>query len=309
MSEPAVPSSECGFRFRRLAPMFNFFRRYSGSVSPLTILLCWPLAIALGMVSAGCRKNPAEQAQRHDKRAKELVANGKSDEAIIEYRREIQSVPTLAAPHAELAKIYLDKKEYLSAYREYLTVLKLDPKNREAKELVAEMLLADQKFDDSNRLAKELAAENPNDTRALLIEAACAFGKKDTKESRSLTEQVLKIEPNNSHALVQMALLQVQSNRMGPAEDNLKKAIAADPKWNVPVATLAALYMQEKAPQKARIHFTADIWLDTIFRQASRKNQWPSTNAYWQAIRTIFSTAEARLRCTRRWGARMTRNK
>ena len=231
--------------------MFKFLRLYSRSAFPLTVLLCWPLAIALGMMSSGCKKNPAEQAQIHDKRAKELVAAGKGDEAIIEYRREIQSVPTLAAPHAELAKIYLDKKEYLSAYREYLTVLKLDPKNREAKESVAEMLLADQKFDDSSRLAKELATENPNDTRALMIEAASAFGKKDMKESRAFAEQVLKIEPGNSHALVQLALVQVQANQMGPAEDNLKKAIAADPQWSVPVATLAAVYMREKTPQKA----------------------------------------------------------
>jgi tetratricopeptide (TPR) repeat protein len=245
-----VCSAEWGFPCRRLVPMLNLRRCCSGAF-PLTILLCWPLAIALGMVSAGCKKNPAEQAQIHDKRARELVANGKSDEAIIEYRREIQSVPTLATPHAELAKLYLDKKEYLSAYREYLTVLKLDPRNREAKVSVAEMLLADQKFDDSSRMAKELVTENPNDTRALMIDAASAFGRKDVKESRAITEQVLKIEPNNSHALVQMALVQVQANQLGPAEDNLKKAIAADPTWNVPVATLAALYNHEKATQKA----------------------------------------------------------
>ena len=63
----------------------------------------------------------------------------------------------------------------------------------------------------------------------------------------------LKIEPGNSHALVQVALVQVQANQTGPAEDNLKKAIVADPKWSVPVATLAAVYMREKTPQKAEV--------------------------------------------------------
>ena len=235
-----------------IVPMRDFFRFDFRSISSsISVLWCCAVISAVGIVSGGCRKNPAEQAQLHDKRAKELVAAGKTDEAIIEYRREIQSVPTQVTAHMELAKLYLDKKDFLGAYREYLTILKLDPKNRDAKTAVAEMLLADGKFDDSSRLARELAAENPDDTQALLIEAAGAFGKKDMKESRSLTERVLKLAPNNSHALVQMALLDLQDNQMGPAEDNLKKAIAADPKWNVPVATLAGLYIRAKAPQKA----------------------------------------------------------
>src|ERR1700738_1367517 len=111
--------TEWGFPCRRLVPMVNLFRRYSTSAFSLSILLCWPLAVALGMASSGCMKNPAEQAQIHDKKAKDLAANGKPEEAIIEYRREVQSVPTLVPPHSELAKIYLDKREYLSAYREY----------------------------------------------------------------------------------------------------------------------------------------------------------------------------------------------
>jgi tetratricopeptide (TPR) repeat protein len=246
-----VTGREWSFPCRQLVLMFNARRPSSRSTSSLTVLFCWSLVIIPGLVGAGCKKNPTAQAQIHDKRAKELASNGKPDEAIIEYRREIQSVPTVVAPHSELAKLYLNKREYLSAYREYLTVLKLDPKNREAKESVAEMLLADRKFDDSSRLAKELAADNPNDTRGLMIEAASAFGKKDMQESRSLTEQVLKLEPTNSHALLQLALMQAQANQMGPAEDNLKKAIVADPKWTVPVAVLAALYIQQKAPQKA----------------------------------------------------------
>src|SRR5690349_24227791 len=84
-------------------------------------------ALAAASVSTGCNRNPAVKAEKYFIQGQELAKQGKENEAIIMYRRALQTYPSLTKARLELANLYISKGEFLSAYKEVQLVLKADP--------------------------------------------------------------------------------------------------------------------------------------------------------------------------------------
>src|SRR5580765_233450 len=86
-----------------------------------------------------CNRNPQKQAEAELAKAQGSVKTGKFSEAMIELRRAIQLNPNLTAAHLELAKLHLERNDLQNERIEIVNVLKLDPKNYEARYLLAEL--------------------------------------------------------------------------------------------------------------------------------------------------------------------------
>src|ERR1700758_4632809 len=69
--------------------------------------------------TAGCKQiSPEEQAQQELAKARERARQGKKNEAIIQYRRAIQTDPKLAVSHFELGKLYEEQDDYINAVQQ-----------------------------------------------------------------------------------------------------------------------------------------------------------------------------------------------
>ncbi len=198
-------------------------------------------------LSAGCKGDLADRAQKHLRNGQAFAKQGKSAEAIIEYRRAIQNNPQLVAAHLELAKLFLDRKEYLSAAREFRAVLKWDAANQEARIQLADLKFKARYFAEAKKDAEEFLRTYPEDPRALMILAESAHGLKDARLARSTVEGLLKVEATNSRGWYLLAILQLQAGELAQGERSLRQAIQHKTDWMVPVVALASLLVQQKA--------------------------------------------------------------
>src|SRR5712691_7483558 len=77
------------------------------------------LFVLLALLSVACKQLPPTQlAQEQLAKARESVKQGKINEAIIEYRRAIQTDSKLPVLHFELGKLYIERQDYITGARQ-----------------------------------------------------------------------------------------------------------------------------------------------------------------------------------------------
>lgn len=204
-------------------------------------LLC--LSLFLTCLLVGCA-SPQQKAARHFDQAQHWAAEGKTNEAVVEYRRAIQLDPKSPAARIELAKIFIERKDYISAYQQLNTVRKNAPDNYEAQVMMADVLFKARNFAEAEQQAQALVKQNPNDTEALLILAQSAFAMKDTHLAQSTTNHVLELDPKNGLGWYINGMLQLVDKKNAESEASLWKAIEYKPDWIPPVTALAGLLAQ-----------------------------------------------------------------
>ena len=193
----------------------------------VTRVLLLLMVLSLGL-AVGCKKNPQVEAQKHLKKAQEEAAQGKTSEAIVEYRRAIQNNPKLPQAHLALGKLFLQNKELQNAFKQFAIATKLDPNNADARLSAAEMILMmnnEAGFTEAKQEADTVLAQDPNNVRALLVSAQSARGLGDAIGARKLVDQVLKLQPTNSSAWFFLSGLQYQQKDYQDAEKSVRESL------------------------------------------------------------------------------------
>src|SRR4030067_674934 len=97
-----------------------------------------------------CSSTPAELIAKHTKRGDEYLAQGKFNEAVIEYKNAVKAGPNDSALRLKLAKAALEGKDIRTAFQELQQAVELDPENYEAKGKLGEIYVAAGKRDEGN---------------------------------------------------------------------------------------------------------------------------------------------------------------
>lgn len=192
---------------------------------------------------SGCA-SPQQKAARHIEQGRHWAAEGKMNEATVEYRRAIQLDPKSPTAHIALAKILIERKDYISAYQQLNNVSKNTPDNHEAQVMKADLLFKTRNFAEAEQQAQALVKQKPDDPDALLILAQSAFAMKDTHLAQATTDHVLQLDPKNGLAWYIKGLLQLVDKKSAESEASLWKAIEYKPDWIPPVTALAGLLAQ-----------------------------------------------------------------
>jgi len=182
-----------------------------------------------------------ERAARHLEQADHWAAEGKTNEAIVEYRRAVQLDPKNPQPHLKLAKIFLDRQDYADGMQQLSVLRKIAPDNIEAQLMAAEMFLKGRSFDRAKGLAQDIVKNNPDNTEALMIVAESSFAMNDRAGAQLKTNQVLQLDPKDSRAWFLQALLQISDAKNSQGEASLLRALDYDPSSASAVTTLAAV--------------------------------------------------------------------
>ena len=85
------------------------------------------LVLAFGAVAGACSKDPAEAKKEHLTSAKRYVDEGKHQEAILEYRNVLKIDPREGEARFQLAELHLKNGDVAAAYQEYLRAADLLP--------------------------------------------------------------------------------------------------------------------------------------------------------------------------------------
>jgi tetratricopeptide (TPR) repeat protein len=157
------------------------------------------------------------------------MGKGASREAIGQFHRYLELVPTSSYAHQWLAICHVRLGERDLALREAEAALALDPNFTDARVLKAGVLAARGEHDTAIRVLREAIATDPAkpmirlDLAKILAEA----GHRD--EARAEFEAVLRLEPDSVPALTGMGAVLAAAGELPAAEAALRRAIASAP--------------------------------------------------------------------------------
>ncbi len=188
------------------------------------------LSISVGLLQ-GCSRDPNVKKLKYLKSGEHYAAEGKQQEAVIQFSNAIKVDHNYAAAHYDLAKAYMKLGAFSGAYAELQKTVDLDPKNVQAHLDLGTLLLAARQYPRSMDQAKAVLALQANNPDAFALLSSIALAQGDRQAALAQIQHALAIDPNRSNFHTSLALIlgsdpaQEQS-----AEDQLQKAIALDPK-------------------------------------------------------------------------------
>ncbi len=237
--------------------MFKGLRAYLSAdwiLAPSRLPLVTRLALLMSLVLfvAACTQlSPEQRAQEQLAKARTDVKQGKVDEAIIEYRRAIQTDSKLAVLHFELSKLYVGRQDYLSGAKQLNIAVQLEPSNREAHLALADILLLAKNYPEAKEQADGVLLQHAGDPEALLVVARAARGMGKPEEARSAVAQVLQAQPANADAWLLLAGLQFEDKDYQASEHSFRQSVQHDPAQFASTAALSGLLMTQNRTAEA----------------------------------------------------------
>jgi tetratricopeptide (TPR) repeat protein len=180
---------------------------------------------------AGCHGDPNVRKQKYLESGERYSAQGKYREAAIQYLNALKVDKNFADAHYALAQAYEHLGQFSGAYAELARTVELQPTNYKARIDLGNLLIAAGKIDEAQVQADAVKAAQPNnpDVYAMLSAIAARRGQKD--QALIEIQRALQIDPDRAAFHEDLALLQSgDPSQAASVEDELKKAVALDPK-------------------------------------------------------------------------------
>jgi tetratricopeptide (TPR) repeat protein len=201
--------------------------------------------------------------QKYLESGKRYSAEGKYREAAIQYLNALKVDKSFAEAHYELAHTYEHLGQMNAAYGELMRTVNLQPTNYKARIDLGNLLLAGGKTDDAQVQANAVMAAQPNnpDVHAMLGSIALKRGQKD--QALIEIQRALELDPDRAIFHEDLALLQVgDPTKIASVEDELKKAVALDPRSVNAKLLLGAFYMKNSRWPEAELTSRSAIATD-----------------------------------------------
>ena len=201
------------------------------------------MLLAAAALLAGCHGDPNVRKQKYLESGERYSAEGKYREAAIQYLNALKVDKNFADAHYALAQAYEHLGQFSAAYGELARTVDLQPTNYKARIDLGNLLIAGGKLDDAQAQANAVMAAQPNnpDVHALLSAIAARRGQKD--QALIEIQRAIELDPNRAAFHEDLALLQsADPTKAASVEDELKKAVALDPKSVNAKLILAAFY-------------------------------------------------------------------
>jgi len=202
------------------------------------------LFVAFAVLS-GCHRDPDVAKQKYLESGKRYSAEGKWREATIQFANALKIDRNFPEAHYELAQTYLHMGRMGPAYAEFQKTVDLDPTNFPARISMANLLLAAGKIDDAEAQAKIVQAARPNSPDLHAVLSGIAFKRGDKNLAVTEMRRAIELDPSRPVFHDDLAfLLSSDQTSAASAEEELKKAIALDPKSVNPKILLMAFYVK-----------------------------------------------------------------
>jgi tetratricopeptide (TPR) repeat protein len=233
--------------------------RSQGTIRCSVILIA---TISAGLL-LGCSRDPNVKKAKYLKSGEHYAAEGKQQEAIIQYSNAIKIDKNYAAAHYDLAKSYMKLGAYAGGYQELQRTVALDPKNIQAKLDLGTLLLAARQYPKSKDQANAVLAQQPNNADAVALLSSIALAQGDHAEALTQIQRALALDPNRSNFHTALALIQSSDPaQQSTAEAELQKAISLDPKNVMAHLVLSGLLLKKGDTQGARQQASTAVELD-----------------------------------------------
>lgn len=160
--------------------------------------------------------------------------------------------------------LYYLKSQPAEALAAYGKVVEIKPDILLGHTGILTILLAQNKLDEAARQLEQLKKIAPNHPQTVYLTAQLAYQKRDFKTARDLSQQLLKVVPDNARALQLAGAVELQLNALVQAETFLAKALQLSPDLVLARRLLILTYLRSGQPPKALTALTPSLNKDSI---------------------------------------------
>ena len=153
---------------------------------------------------SGCSSSQ-ERAQSYYQHGVELLANGETDKAVLEFRNALKLEKNFVPALYSLADVEQQRGNFDQAVRLLTNVTELDTSHVKARIGLATIYLAGGDLEDAQKYTDQAYELAPKDPGVLALKAAVALKLDNRGDAVKLADQALEIDPQNIDALIVLA--------------------------------------------------------------------------------------------------------
>jgi tetratricopeptide (TPR) repeat protein len=254
-------------------------------------------AVLIAMALTSCSRTAASYVAKGNK----FAAQGKYDDAIIQYRNAVQKDPKYADAYYRAGLVDLHQRKFASAYDSLRRAVELEPDFRLATQQFgdlawliyrAENRSVPRLYSDLSKVSQRLLSSNPRDFDGLRFKAYLAIVDKRVDDALGLLEMANSVQPLNTEVVMPMAQLLIDKGDLASGEKWLRQLVDHQPSYGSAYDALYLLYMREKrvsdAEAVARLRVEKNP-LDTagVIRLAGHYSEQGNTAAMNKALEKL----------------------
>ena len=192
------------------------------------------------------------------------------DAAISTYKtivKEFDEEEAGISSRVQLARIYMQKEDKLSANRIIDEAADIAPNDSEVNLVKAKIVLFNKNFEQAIISLRTVIKDYPEKLEAYILLATSHKAIKEDDQAKAVINQAYENNRSNIKVLLPLATYHLQNKNMGEAEKVMLEIIALEPNDLNSYVFLAGIYQQEKQYDKAVAIYDKAIALDSITQQ------------------------------------------
>lgn len=187
-------------------------------------------ALAGVLALAGCQNDEAKLAE-HMTRGDAYMEDGKTSEAVIEYKNALQLAPNDSKAHFGLAQAYMANKEPQKAYWELQETVRLDGTNLDARLALGQFLLLGriEEFERAVQEGEAVIQADPTRWEGHVLRAAGLERLKRVDEAEGDYKKALELQPEKPELVRTLAGYYLRKGDRSTAEPLYQKLVEMEP--------------------------------------------------------------------------------
>ena len=187
------------------------------------------------LLAIGCSRDPETLKREYLASGDAYVAQGKLNEAVIEYRNAIQQDARFGDARYKLAEVYTRLNELPNAMREYIRAADLLPDRADVQLKAGTMLLLAGQYDDAKARAEQALKVQPTSLDAHILLGHATAGLKDLDQAVTEIEKGIQENPEESRGYGTLGALQLARGNQAEAEKAFLEAVRLAPSRYPPI--------------------------------------------------------------------------
>jgi tetratricopeptide (TPR) repeat protein len=198
--------------------------------------------LSAALLLGSCSSDPQKAKAKYLATGQNYMEKGQYGDAAIEFRNALRLDPRFVDAYYQLAQANLARHDWTAAYAALEKTIELNPSRLDARLDRGRIYLAARQFNDADDEANFILRQDPRDVSAYQLLGAALIGEQKPDEALAAFAKVTELLPNSSSAYVNMALVEVSLHRLPDAEKHLKRAVSVDSRDTQAYMDLANFY-------------------------------------------------------------------
>ena len=191
----------------------------------IMVILC---AFGLIVTGAGCQDSE-DQLDGFLEQGNAYLEDEQYEEAIIEFRNVLQIDPNNVEGHRNLSKAYFMTDQIQQGYWELSETVRLDPQDVDSRIQYTAITMAGRRFDEVLESADAIIAIEPENAAAHLFRGQALLGLERPEEALEAMQRAVVIEPETAAGHLSLAALYQQRGALEKAEAQVRESLNQDP--------------------------------------------------------------------------------